>query len=137
MAKTPQALLTSRQIEILRLRRQGLTQKEVAERLNTTRENVNILENRAYRNIRRATATLELLNSLQLSTRFTIPAKTPILEIPRMVLDKADEAKLRVKSDCIEILERIKSKARNKIRHKHLVKPLTITLLLDGEYTVE
>jgi len=137
MVKASRALLTDRQIEILKLRRQGLTQKEIAKRLRTTRENINILESRAHRNIRRATETLEALDSLDISTRVIVTPKTHVLDIPRIILEKADEANIRVKTGCIDILERVGSKARSKIRYKHTVKPIAITILPDGNFIVE
>ncbi|RLI26311.1 MAG: transcriptional regulator [Candidatus Hecatellales archaeon] len=128
----PEIFLTSRQLEVLRLRRKGLSQREIASKLKTTRENVNILEMRAHRNIRKAAATLEVLSKLEIAATLKIPPKTPILRIPLLILKKADEANIRVKMNCIEILREVQLKAEGKIRKKRLLKPLTVIILPDG-----
>ena len=134
MAET---FLTERQIEILRLRRMGLTQAEIAKKLKTTRENINILEKRAYRNIRKAVATLETLSRLELAVSARFPAGTPILNIPKVILERADEAKIKVKMNCVEILEKVKFKVGANVKNKRLTKPIVVTILPDGSLSVE
>ncbi|MDD2639276.1 MAG: Tfx family DNA-binding protein, partial [Methanothrix sp.] len=56
---TNPSLLTNRQASVLRLRRKGMSQQEVAEQLGTTRSNVSILEKRALQNVAKARATLK------------------------------------------------------------------------------
>ena len=65
-------LLTDRQMQVLKLRSRGITQDRVARQLKTTRENVSILESRARRNIKRAKATIEILEDLGMAIRITI-----------------------------------------------------------------
>ena len=139
--KTPPAvsktLLTERQMEILKLRGKGLTQKEVAKTLRTSRENISILEKHAYRNIRRAKATLEALNELRAPSSVTIRPGTALLDVPRIVLGRADEMNLKMKSTCVDILEEVKSKSPSKVRCKRVIRPITVTILLDGTIFVE
>ncbi len=133
--KSFKTLLSTRQIEILKLRKQGLTQKDIAGRLKTTRENINILESRAHRNIKRALATLEILEKLGLSIRVSVDTGTNILDIPKIILDAADKAGIKVNCDCVDILENIK--LHGKIVKKKVIKPLTVTIFTDGNLTVE
>lgn len=137
MVKGSQAILTDRQLEVLKLRRQGLTQEGVARKMRTSRENICILEQRAYRNIRRAKETLEMLDKFEIPLRITIKPKTYILDAPRLVLEQADKANLKMKAGCIEILEEIRFRARRKIRNKHVIKPIEIGVLPNGSLMVE
>jgi Tfx family DNA-binding protein len=137
MIKDSKILLSNRQIEILKLRKQGLSQKQISERIKTTRENVNILEKRAYRNIKRATATLHILNHLEISALIKIQPHTHILDVPRMVLDAADKSKIKIRANCFDILDELRIKMGNKIKSKYLIEPLTITILPDGSHTIE
>lgn len=130
-------LLTDRQIQVLKLRSRGLTQELVAKQLKTTRENVSILESRARRNIKRAKATIEVLENLGMATRITIKPETPVLEISKIILKKADDANVRLQLDCIDLLEKIKMKAKNKIKSKKVVNSISIVLLPYGDLLVE
>ena len=130
-------LLTDRQIQVLKLRSQGITQERVARQLKTTRENVSILESRARRNIKRAKATIEILEDLGMATRITIKPDTPVLEISRLILKKADDANVRLQLDCIDLLEKIKIKAKNKIKAKKVISPISVILLPYGDLLVD
>ena len=130
-------LLTDRQIQVLKLRSRGITQERVARQLKTTRENVSILESRARRNIKKAKATIEILEDLGMATRITIKPETPVLEISKIILKKADDANVRLQLDCIDLLEKIKIKAKNKIKAKKVVQPISVVLLPYGDLLVE
>jgi Tfx family DNA-binding protein len=130
-------LLTDRQIQVLKLRSRGLTQEAVAKQLKTTRENVSILESRARRNIKRAKATIEVLENLGMATRITIKPETPVFEISKIIIKKADDANIRLQLDCIDLLEKIKMKAKNKIKAKKVVNSISIVLLPYGDLLVE
>ena len=130
-------LLTDRQIQVLKLRSRGITQERVARQLKTTRENVSILESRARRNIKKAKATIEMLEDLGMATRITIKPETPVLEISKIILKKADDANVRLQLDCIDLLEKIKIKAKNKIKAKKVVQPISVVLLPYGDLLVE
>jgi Tfx family DNA-binding protein len=130
-------LLTDRQIQVLKLRSRGITQERVARQLKTTRENVSILESRARRNIKRAKATIEILEDLGMATRITIKPDTPVLEISKLILKKADDANVRIQLDCIDLLEKIKIKAKNKIKAKKVISPISVVLLPYGDLLVD
>jgi Tfx family DNA-binding protein len=130
-------LLTDRQIQVLKLRSRGITQERVARQLKTTRENVSILESRARRNIKRAKATIEILEDLGMATRIMIKPDTPVLEISKLILKKADDANVRLQLDCIDLLEKIKIKAKNKIKAKKVVSPISVVLLPYGDLLVD
>lgn len=130
-------LLTDRQIQVLKLRSKGITQERVARQLKTTRENVSILESRARRNIKKAKATIEMLEDLGMATRIMIKPETPVLEISKIILKKADDANVRLQLDCVDLLEKIKMKAKNKIKAKKVVQPISVVLLPYGDLLVE
>ena len=130
-------LLTERQLEILKMRGQGLTQAEIAERFGTTRENISIIENRAHQNVRKAKKTLEDLKNLGISISVTIESGTHLVDIPRIILNKADETNIKVRTNFIKIFEDIKFKAADKVRRTRVVKPIIITMMPDGTLEVE
>lgn len=131
------SLLTDRQIQVLRLRKRGLTQEETAKQLKTTRENVSILESRARRNITRARTTIEILEDLGVAVRVVIKPETPVLEMSNIIIKRADNANVKIKIDCIDLLERIKMRARNKIKGKKVVEAISVIVLPYGDLIVE
>jgi len=66
-------LLTDRQREVLRYRKQGMTQQQIADIIKTSKANVCTIEKSAMENIRRAKETLEFLYTLDATHLCTIP----------------------------------------------------------------
>jgi len=130
-------LLTERQLEVLKLRALGLTQEEVAKRLNTTRENVSILEKRAYQNIKLARETLAALKTFGVAVSVVIKPGTHLVDVPRIVLNKADEANIKVKANFTRIYDEIRFKVSNKVKRTRVIRPITVKILPNGDFTVE
>ncbi len=135
--KTVRGFLTERQLEVLKLRAEGLSQEEVARRIGTSRANVAILEARARSNISKARATLAALKTFGITFQAVIKPGTHMVDIPRTVLDRADEANIKVKGNFLGIIEQIRFKARGKLRRGRVVKPIVVTILPDGDFLVE
>ena len=136
-AKPAFGLLTERQIEVLRLRAQGYTQKRVAEQIGTTRENVVLIESRAKMNIERARATLDSLKHQGLAVSVEIPKGTHLVDIPRMILNRANRAKIKLGANFTRIYEDIRFKARQRVSGTRVSKPIVVTLFPDGDYSIE
>jgi Tfx family DNA-binding protein len=126
---------TSRQMEVLRLRKRGFTQEKVAKMLGTSRENVSIIERNAYNAIRTAQATIEAFELLNEDGVFLIPSRTSIYDIPRLILLRADALGIRIATDANGILAMVKSKG--KIRDYHLVSPIAVKIKLDGRLLLQ
>ena len=137
MTEQSLGLFTKRQIEVLRLRAEGLSQEAVANQLKTTRENVSIIEKRAYGNIQRARHTLTALKTFGVSVSIVIKPRTHIVDIPRIIFDKADEAGIKVRASFMQVYEEVRFKARDKVKHTRVSKPITIRILHDGDYIIE
>jgi len=130
-------LLTNRQIEILKMRNKGLTQEAISLKLKTTRENISIIEKRANRNIKLAQDTLSALKTFGVSFSIFIKPGTNLVDIPRIIFDKSDESNIKVKANFTQIFEEIRFKAYEKVRRLKVIKPITIKILPDGDFTVE
>jgi Tfx family DNA-binding protein len=122
-------------MEVLRLRRQGLTQAEVAKSLGTSRENVSIIERNAFRTLKAAKSTIEAFESLDADNSVTIPVRTSIYDIPRIILVRGDVLGVRIKTTSDDILAMVKSKG--KIRAHHLISPMTVEISQDGRLIIK
>ncbi|MEM4211844.1 MAG: Tfx family DNA-binding protein [Nitrososphaerota archaeon] len=128
-------LLTPRQIEVLRLRRRGFTQEQIAEILKTSRENISIIEKNAYRMIKAAKSTLEAFESLDSNRILTIPAGTSIYDAPRIIFVRGDILGIKIKSSADRIISMIKS--TGKVRGHHLISPIVVEIYQDGKIFIQ
>jgi Tfx family DNA-binding protein len=96
-------LLTDRQMEVLRYRKQGLTQQQIADIISTSKANVCTIEKSAMENIRRAKETLEFLYTLDATHLCLIPNGTDLFEVP-----EAEKINIKVKYDTISLINRMR-----------------------------
>ena len=132
--KESHSFFTERQLEVLTLRSHGLVQREIARRLSTTRANISILEKRAYEKVKRAKATLDLFNNLNVAVQVSIPPKTRVRDIPRLVFKQANAANIKMKLNNPRILEEVIFRASDKMV---VTNPLLITILPDGTLDID
>ncbi|UEC43845.1 MAG: Transcriptional regulator [Methanothrix sp.] len=126
------SLLTERQAAVLRLRKKGLSQQEVAEILGTTRSNVSILEKRALHNVSRARATLRDWTMIQAPVSIDIPAGTDIFEVPALLFSEADRSGTKLGIGSVDIIVQIKSKAPEALNKRVIVRNLAVAVTEDG-----
>ena len=113
--------LTARQWEIIRWRTEGFTQHDVAKKLGTTRENVSIIEHRAWSKINAAKATLAALKQMDATNQVLIPSGTSVYEAIGMIILRADILGVKLLNSSDDILAAFRSKCRKKIRGHHLI----------------
>jgi len=136
-ASTSPSHLTSRQISVLRLRRKGLSQQDVAELLGTTRSNVSILEKRALQNVARARATLKEWTMIQAPVSLTVPAGTDVFEVPALIFREADKSKIKLDMNSVDIVVQIKRKAPEALRTRVILRDLEVAVTEDGLVLVQ
>lgn len=127
-------LFTLRQLEVLRLRKRGFTQENVAKVLGTSRENVTIIERNAYKAVKVARSTIEAFESLNADGIFVIPARTSIYDIPHAIFLRGDVLGIKIQNDAHGIFTMVKSKG--KIRNHHLVSPIAVDIKSDGRLMI-
>lgn len=88
--------LTERQVEVLSLREDGRTQREVAEVLGTTDSNVSAIERAAEANVEKARRTLELVRTLRAPAQFTVRSGTYFDDLVDRVYTQGDDAGIKV-----------------------------------------
>lgn len=132
-----ETFLTNRQIQILTLREKGLTQVEIAEKLGTTRANINTVEKSARRNIEKAKNTLKIISFIRAPIRINIEQGTDLREVSKMIFSEADKYDLRIPHSGPELLRIIKSSAPSKVREWRIIEPLKIGVTREGEVIIE
>jgi len=104
MDSMKEGLLTDRQKEVLRYRKQGMTQQEIADIITTSKANVCTIEKSAMENIRRAKETLDFLYTLDAIQLCLIPSGTDLFDVPGMIFAEAEKQNIKVKYDTISLI---------------------------------
>ena len=117
-------MLTDRQMEVLRYRKQGLTQQQIADIISTSKANVCTIEKSAMENIRRAKETLEFLYTLDATHLCTIPSGTDLFNVPAIIFGEAEKIKIKVKYDTISLINRLRESGPRPARPGRSVKIL-------------
>ena len=130
-------LLTHRQWEVLRYRSQGLTQSEVAKRLDTSRENVCIIEHRIWLKIEEAKATLVGLREMATKSKVLIPSGASVYEAVAELIQRADLLGVKLQNSSDDLLAALRSKCKGKIRGHHLISSVVVEITSDGKLHFE
>lgn len=127
--------LTERQLLVLKLRRKGMSHESIAKILNTTRENVVILEKRAFRNIRLAKETLEYAAAIAGET-IHISKGTRIVDVPGIILGRADEAGLKLSMSMPALITEVSNRMRAVARRGIVQQDVDVLILPDGNISI-
>ncbi|MEM2021152.1 MAG: Tfx family DNA-binding protein [Zestosphaera sp.] len=128
--------LTRKQYEVLKLRMEGRTQREVAEALGTTRENVSIIERNALRKVRLAEETLKTYRDLMKVGEAVVEPGTHLVTLPQRLIQLADERGVKLRGNFTAIYDYVRINASECVEGTRVTKPIKITLYRDGTYQV-
>ncbi len=128
--------LTRKQYEVLKLRMEGKTQKEVAEALGMTRENVSVIERSALRKVRLAEETLKTYRDLMKAGETIVEPGTHLVTLPQRLIQLADERGVKLRGNFTAIYDYIRINASGCVKGMRVSKPIKITLYRDGTYQV-
>jgi len=129
-------VLTHRQAEVLALRERGMRQRDIAERLGTSRANVSNVEASARENVTRATETIAFAEAVGSPVRVEVPAGTDLFDVPTLVYDACDDADVKVQHTAPELMTRISEAAGGAVEGRAVHKQLLIGVTDDGEVRV-
>lgn len=133
MLSSEETILTERQVEVLRLRKQGNTQREVAEELGTTDSNVSAIERSAKDNVRKARKTLSLMRTLQSPVRFTVPEGTEFTTLVDEIYSQGDEVDVKISYCRPELHSHLYNKLKSDIEQNQLKTAVEIGLTENGD----
>ncbi len=132
-----ETVLTERQIEVLRLRAQGLSTTEIARRLGTTPSSVSATERKARENIRKAANTIRLVRMLEAPLSIAIPPDTDLNDAVREIYRRADEEGIWIAHSFPSLAAQIQREAGERIRGRRVLAEIEVVVTRDGEVLVE
>ncbi|HOP66440.1 MAG TPA: Tfx family DNA-binding protein [Methanoregulaceae archaeon] len=126
-------LLTDRQKEVLRYRKQGLTQQQIADIISTSKANVCTIEKSAMENIRRARDTLEFLYTLDAKHLCTIQAGMDLLDVAPFIYSEAEKIGTKVKYDTISLINKIRESSPDRFKARHVRDTIEVYINDEGD----
>lgn len=126
-------LLTDRQKEIIRYRKQGMTQQQIADILGTSKANICTIEKSANENIRRAKETLEFIYTLDATELCSLPKGTDLMNAPKMIYVAAAPMNIKIRYDTLALINRISSAIPEKIKGRYVKEDICVYLNNEGD----
>jgi hypothetical protein len=126
-------LLTGRQMEVLRYRKQGLTQQQIADIIATSKANVCTIEKSAMENIRRAKETLDFLYTLDSTHLCTISSGTDLFDVPTLIFTEAEKIHIKVKYDTISLINHLREARPKSYKGRSLSENIDVYITTSGE----
>jgi len=118
---------------VLRYRKQGLTQQQIADIIATSKANVCTIEKSAMENIKRARETLEFLYTLDATHLCTIPSGTDLLEVPPLIYREAEKLGIKVKYDTISVINKIRESIPQRFKARYIKEDINVYINDEGE----
>ena len=132
-----ECVLTRRQAEVLALRERDVPQREIAERLGTSRANVSSIEASARRNVEKARETVAIADAMAAPVQIQIDAGTDLFEVPEIVYAACDDVDTKVTHTSAALIRRIRQEVPHTLKDQRVTKPIVIGVSNDGTITVQ
>ncbi len=132
-----EGLLTDRQKEVLRYRKAGLTQQQIADIIQTSKANICTIEKSAMENIQRARETLDFFYSLDARHLLTIEKGSDLLDATKRIYEEAEKFGIKVKYDSIHLMNRIREEIPEKNKSRFVREKIEVYLKDDGDLYFE
>lgn len=132
-ADLSETFLTERQAEVLELRHQGLTQREIADRLGTSVANVSAVEKSARTNVDRSQRTVSLAHLLQAAVHFTVAEGTDLRDTVDQVYEHGNRSGVKVSYGDRELTSFLRSHLDDRLEGNRLVASTQIGITADGD----
>ncbi|MDD1639676.1 MAG: Tfx family DNA-binding protein [Methanomicrobiales archaeon] len=128
-----EGLLTDRQKEVLRYRKKGLTQQQIANIIGTSKANVCTIEKAAIENIQRSKETLEFLYTLDASHLCTVKSGTDLLDVAKIIYAEAEKMGIKVKYDTISLINHMRDSNPERFKGRYVREDVEVYINDDGE----
>jgi len=126
------SLLTDRQKIVLQYRRDGKTQKEIADILQTSRSSVSIIEKAAHDNIRMAKEALAFIYSLDATLLCTLDAGGDLNHEAFLIYKAAKQFEIKVQYTAGALINRITSSVPEKLHGTIIREDINVYLNENG-----
>lgn len=127
-----ETFLTERQAEILELRREGLTQREIADRFETTVPNISAIERAARDNVDRARRTVELAERIETDVWIEREAGAHLRDVVEGIYAAGDQAGVKITFSDPELAAYLHVDLSDRLEGRRLTDRVEIGITPDG-----
>ncbi|WOF15519.1 Tfx family DNA-binding protein [Methanoplanus sp. FWC-SCC4] len=127
------SLLTDRQKEVLRYRKHGYTQQQIADIIKTSKANVCTIEKAAMENIKKAKETIEFLYTLDATHLCTISAGSDFIEAAKDIFKEAEVEGIKVRYDTISLINRMRDSNPERFRARYIKDDIDVYINKEGD----
>jgi len=127
------SLLTKRQMEILRYRKRGMTQQQIADICHTSKANICSIERNAMRKIQYAQNALKVLRILDARKICTLEEGSDLFDSVPLILAEAEKAGIPLPDDPMMIINRIRLENPDRIHGRYVKKEILVYLQSNGD----
>ena len=132
----PRGALTEAQYAVLSCRGKGMSQKETAKALGTTRANVSMIEHRARKKVALARETVDAYRSTLTDHSVTVPRGTRFYDIPASVLAEGDRWGVHIQSNIVEIVRMVKGMRPTPLKDGRTTRGITFVFNRAGQLRI-
>jgi hypothetical protein len=131
-----ETILTKKQIQVLKLRNEGYSQEEIAQKFGQTKQNISAIERMARANVKKAENTIKFVKLLKAPIWFTVAENTDLDAAVRLIFAEADKAGIHVAHDQLTLAAKIREEAMDKIRHRLILKEFEVGITKEGKIII-
>lgn len=132
-----ECVLTRRQAEVLALRERDVPQREIAERLGTSRANVSSIEASARQNVEKARETVAIADALAAPVQIQIESGTDLFDVPEIVYAACDDVDTKVTHTSAALVRLIRREVPQALEEQRVSIPIVVGVSNDGTITVQ
>jgi Tfx family DNA-binding protein len=128
--------LTDKQIEVLRMKKKGMSQADIARTMKTTRGNICIIEGTAHKNVEKAKNTLKFYRAMEAPIWLTIAGGTDLYDIPEKIFKAADKKRIKISVDSAMVIVKLKTEAQDRIHGRLTTDDIDVSVDEHGNITI-
>jgi Tfx family DNA-binding protein len=128
-----EGLLTDRQKEVLRYRKSGMTQQQVADIIHTSKANVCTIEKSAMENIQHAKDTLYFFHTLDARHLCTLKAGSDLFDSVPIIFEEAGKIGISMTTDSMNLINRLRTEIPKRIHGRLIRQDIEVFLRNDGK----
>jgi hypothetical protein len=129
--------LTRRQFEVLKLKMEGKSLAEIAEKFGTSRSNISRITRIAEGNVEKARNTLKLIETIEWPIRINVRTGANVYQISEKVFKRADEKGIKIAYNYPELVRLItETLGRKGIRRRRILRSFTIAVSVRGKVEI-
>jgi Tfx family DNA-binding protein len=128
--------LTDKQIEVLKMKKKGMSQADIARMMQTTRGNICIIESTAHKNVEKAKNTLKFYRAMEAPIWLTITGGTDLYDIPEKIFKAADKKRIKISVDSAMVIVKLKTEAQDRIHGRLTTDDIDVSVDEHGNITI-